>query len=748
MTITDEDAPGLATIEHEALSPPVSEPPAGPPPSEPIVEPEADRAPFRLALAAALPTVAAGVMVGGVFQGAGGRVYAILGGLGGVAVALAARKIRRPLVLNVVIGLGLFAVGLLIALPTGTGNIIDIQSVARAAADSGRVLRPPVPFTPGWQAIVGWLMGIVGFAAVWLAVVVKRPALGLIIPLPVAAIAGISVPKNQQVGSGLAVLALFGAGLALLSSTQSLGDDDQPLPISYELRKSAKAVAVLIPVIALLYAAAQTSFLFPKPAIDPTQKPQKPHVTPLSSVPDRVLFTVKTKAPQIPFRTGSLDIYDGTDWLLAPFADNRLHTVPRDGIVDRTVTPGVVAEFTVAGLSGAVLPTLPNTVGIIAEGPKLAYDSRSANIRVAQGAVQAGLKYTVTGEALPTGDDLRRDTRALPPEVVQFAKIAAPPPAVVDLMGRVSHASKWDEWDQLRLYVLQNVVATGPGTPISVPIKRVQEILSNPKAGASPFEIVAIEALLARWVGIPSRIGYGFRVNINNPDLVDGAYPMRPKDGVAFPEVYFPGFEWLPVIGDPHQAKPTVSASNLQQTNPNITPSNDISVQVFLPVIVPPPSTFLAQVRQAVLIALPIIALLILLYALYPALRKYRLRVRQRRAAVAAGPRARIALAYAEFRDLATDFGFAYNTDTPLLFLERVAPDPEHAELAWLVTRSLWGDLQSDLTTDMAVTAEQLSRSVRRRLAAAQPATLRIVAALSRLSLRDPYAPEVEMAYA
>jgi len=266
--------------------------------------------------------------------------------------------------------------------------------------------------------------------------------------------------------------------------------------------------------------------------------------------------------------------------------------------------------------------------------------------------------------------------------------------------------------------------------------------LSDPRAGASPYEIVAIQALLARWVGIPSRIGYGFRVDPNAPEFVDGAYQLRPKDGVAFPEVYFPGFEWLPVIGNPKNAKPTLTASNLQQNNPNVNPSNDISVQLFLPVIVPPGSTFLAQLRQDLLVALPIVAALLLIYALWPAVRKYRHRVRSRRAAIAAGPRARIALAYAEFRDLATDFGFGYRTDTPLLFLQRVAPDPEHAELAWLVTRALWGDLQDHLTVDAALRAEELSRSLRRRLAGAQPATLRLVAVLSRLSLRDPYAPE------
>jgi hypothetical protein len=121
------------------------------------------------------------------------------------------------------------------------------------------------------------------------------------------------------------------------------------------------------------------------------------------------------------------------------------------------------------------------------------------------------------------------------------------------------------------------------------------------------------------------------------------------------------------------------------------------------------------------------------------------IRSRRRSAAEAAGLRARVALAYAEWRDFATDFGFRHGTDTPLMFLDRFVEDREHTELAWLVTRVLWGDLQDVVDIDHVVAAEELSRTLRRRLAAAQPATVRTVAIFSRLSLRHPYAPETDL---
>jgi hypothetical protein len=709
-------------------------------------EPEApgetgdDRSPVRLAVAVAFPTIAAAVMVGGVFSGVGARFYAGVAGLLGIAVALLAHRLRRPLAANAVILLGLFLIGVVMVIPSGLDNVTSVKALASSASKAGDVLRPPVPLTAGWQAILGWLLGIVGFAAAWIAVVLKRPALSLLIPLPVAAVAGISVPKNQQVPSGIAVLALFAIGLGLLASAQAVGEDDERPPLAYEVRKALRSIPLIAVITVALAFLAQADFLFPKPAIDPTQQPQRPRSVPLSEVEDRVLFEVESSISG-PWRIGSLDVYDGKDWRLPPFADNKLKDVPKNGVVDPELEPGVRASFTVAGLGGAILPGLPNMVGIVAEGPKLAYDSRNGNIRVSQSQIQAGLRYTVAAAALPSIDDLKQVGEALPKAVQQFTKIPDPPPAVADLIDTAPKSSKWEEFDFLRTYVLDNVTAAGPGVPKSITPERVQDMLAGSKEG-SPYEIVAAQAMLARWIGLPSRIGYGF----DGGDQIEGRIQVRPRNGATFVEVFFPKFKWLPVIGVPKKAKPTVGGNNgQQQFDPAVVPSNDIGVQLFLPVVVDPPSAFLKQVRQVVLVVVPLLLLLLLLYVTFPILRKAVVRSRRRAAALDAGPRARIALAYAEWRDLATDYGFRHRTDTPLMFLDRFGDDPEHTELAWLTTRGLWGDLQDRLTPDLASTAEELSRALRRRLAQAQPATLRAVALVSRLSLRHPYAPETDL---
>src|SRR5581483_6156790 len=210
----------------------------------------------------------------------------------------------------------------------------------------------------------------------------------------------------------------------------------------------------------------------------------------------------------------------------------------------------------------------------------------SGSLRVAQGQVQAGLTYTVAAAALPSVDDLRSITEPVPAAMARFTEVPPPPPAVADLLARAPKSSKWDEFDFLRTWVLSNVTATGTGTPKSVPPERVQDMLAGSKEG-SPFEIVAVQALLARWAGIPARIGYGF----DGGDLHDQKLEVRPRNGASFPEVFFSQYGWLPVIGTPAKAKPTVGAdADTQRQDPTIAPSDDIQVGLFVPVLVPPKS--------------------------------------------------------------------------------------------------------------------------------------------------------------
>lgn len=703
----------------------------------------------RLAAAVAFPTVAAAVMTGGVFIEFYARIWAAVAGLLGIGLALGVRKVRQPAVANILIVLGLFGIGLVMIAFSGPGNIANAGSLARDAIASGDLVRPPVGFTSGWFAVIGWMMGIIGFGAAWVATVVDKPAIGVLVPLPLAAFAGISVPENQQVPSGIGVLVLFALGLGMLSSARQYEDGARP-PLSYEIRKLAKSAPLIGVITVAMIAIAQTGFLFPDPQIDPAEEAQLPQTRPLDEVEDRPLFEVSNPdgGPLVisgPWRMGSLDVYDGEDWRLPAFNDQRLDDLADDGVVDQELFErrGLLAEFQIQGLGGAALPTLPNSVAIVASGPKLQFDPVTSTFRVASGMAPAGLRYTVAAASLPKVDELRANEGAIPAEIESYLEIPDPPPAVLSLLeeAAATYDNAWDRFDFLRNYVLDEVTAAGPGAPKSIPPERVQEILGN-TLEASPFEIVAMQAMLARWTGVPARIGYGFDGGETNGDIL----VVRPRHGASFVEVYFPEFKWLPVIGTPKQAKPTVGSDpSLQNQDQSILPSDDIAVQVYLPVLLPPPSQFADIVRQVVLITLGVLALFLTLYIGIPTLRKFRLRSKRREAARAAGARARIALAYAEWRDHCADYGFRWHNDTPLAFVERFVEDPEHTELAWLTTRALWGDLQGACTPELASHAEELSRALRRRITQAQPGSMRFVATVSKISIKDPFAPDTDL---
>lgn len=700
---------------------------------------------LRLGIVVSFAVLAAAVMTAGVFVGTSPLFYAGISGVLGVAIGIQASQVRKSALAFTMIGVGIFLVGIVMMIPTG--SVFAIGVAVKEAVKEGNIRRPPVNFIPGWHAIIGWMMAGLGFISAWVAAELKKPALALLVPLPIVALTAISVPDqgspSAQVLSGVACLILFAISMGLLSGTQvEVGPDEQRPSMAYEVRRAMRA----LPLIGVISAALLflPNFLFPPPLYDPTQEAKKPQTVPITKVPDKVLFKVKSNVKG-PWRTGGLDVYDTKDfyWKLPPFAASKLAPIRKSGVVDSELQPGTLAEIEIAGLEGAVLPGLPNLVGLVAKGPKFAYDDRSANIRLAAGTIKQGLKYKVVAASIPTVEELRivgQDVTQIDctqgVKCSEYLVVPPMPPSVQELINKSGAANAWDRLDYLRSNFLKTVIATGQGTPKAVPPERVEDMLVGTKEG-TPYEIVAAQAMLARWAGVPSRIGYGYD---GGDKKDDGILEVRPKHGSSFLEVYFPTYKWLPVIGTPLQAKSSLG-NEPQQFNDDVAASEDIAVKVFVPIALDPKSYLYAQIRHVLSIILPIVLLLLILFYSYPAAKKAWIRSRRRAWGSGQDAKTRIALAYADWRDVATDFGYRFDSDTPLMFLDRVIEDEEHTQFAWLVTRSLWGDLQGSVSEQDGLAAEEMSKSLRKRLGQAHNSTLRFVAAVSRLSLRHPYAP-------
>jgi hypothetical protein len=691
---------------------------------------------MRALAAVALSTTAAAAMAGGIFGSWTARAYGELGVVLGVGwTYLVLRRRTGRLVLQLLLLPTAVAIGALTAIPGSSGR--SPGELLGAAVRSGRVLRPPIPFDAGWRPLLILVFAIVGFSGAWLATELKRPKAALALPLGIVALTAITQAPQGQLAGSLAAGLPFLAAVAVLFA----GDSSVQLTGQFERTRLLRSAALAIPAVLALVLLSNSDILFPKPAYNPSEKPQKPRSVPLSAARDRVLFEVDGPITG-PWVIGALDVYDGTTWRLAPYNPKRLKRLPADGIVNPAASASVTVKFTTRDLGdtttfpGVALPAKASFPG---QSPL--YDNRTDTFRVKSGRLPANYSYSISLPAYPKSADLEKASPRIPSAMREFLRVPKAPPAVQDLL-RQAPANPWLRLDALRTELNKVVVASGAGVPGPVRAAKVQDLLAGQHEG-TPFEIVAAEAMLARWAGVPSRIGFGFDLGQTENNVVT----IRPKNAAQFLEVWFDGYGWVPVIGAPPKAKIELNNKNAK-VDPTVIASDDVAVDVYVPVELQSFRQLYQRVRSVGLRVLPFAGALLLLYLGLPWVQRTRRSARRRRWAAAVGPRAIIGVEYAEFRDLATDLGVGDPLDTPLEYLVRLADDDEHTQFAWLVARALYGDLEHTAGQTEVDAARELGESLRRRMFRAQALQTRVLAVLSRASLIDPYsreAPNIEL---
>jgi hypothetical protein len=707
------------------------------PPTAPVEVVPDDRPPLseliRPATATALVAVAAGFEAGGIFGSWTARGLAALAAVGGAAFAVLAQRSRRPDTLLLLFPVGLLAVGAL-SLVTAPGGPVKMVSLVQAALRSGSLLQPPVPFDPGWRVILIVTLGLLGFAGAWIATAMNKSRLGLALGLPVIGLTAITQPEDAKLIAGAVPIALIIAALAMLFGGDVRSARD--LGRAFEVKRAVRAAAIGVPLLVGVVALNQASFLFPKPVHNPVSTAQKPRL--VSAASDDVLFEVRTKSSFTgPWRVGVLDTYEDDTFLLPPQDNARLVDVtdgkplPQDA--SRTGAKDVTLVLHDLG-DTPILPSLSGTRTVTTSLEELYVDSRTDILRITTGRLPTGLEYTLSVLPYATTADLRAALPTTGAEVADQLEAPAPPPAVVALLAKAPTTNAFDRMQHLSRALLDNVTAKGAGVPVSVSPDRVQDLLAGTKIG-SPYEIVAAQALMARWAGVPSRVGFGYD-GVNREKT--GVISVRPRNAANWLEVSYQGYGWLPLVAQPKQAAQDLQTKPKQR---QILSNGEIAVQVFVPYEVVNAKQLYQVVRYWILVSLPFVLLLVASYLTWPTVARARRRAKRRRWAEQHGPAFQIAVEYAEMRDTATDLNVGDLVTTPLEYLFQVADDPEHAELAWLTTRALYGDLHETATTADVLRAEEMSRSVRRRLMRAQPVQSQFLAAVSRASLRSPYEP-------
>ena len=698
--------------------------------------------PVRILVAAALSTVAAGTVTGGIFGSWFARGLGLFAACFGVFWAwLTLRSRQKETTYQVLLVPVSLVIGIILVLPAGDGGANNLPQLIRDAISSGRLLRPPVPFDPGWRPILMVLFSLLGFGAAWVGTALGRPRAAIAVPLPVLALTAITQPDDGEFIAGLCAFVPLLASLAVLFGGDTVKASE--LTRDFELKRAVRAVIGGIAAVIALVVLSNASFLFPEPVYDPSDQPQKPRPIPLSAIQDRVLFEVRTDSPITgPWKTGALDIYDGTAWKLPPYDKDRFVPIPADGVVDATLAPiaDQVIEITLRGFGDATsLPATTSTAKVEKPADLAAlWDPRVHVLRIPEGRAPENVSYRVS---MPKYPDAAALAQAPPPDgdFSTFLEIPKPPSTVARLLEEAPQQAGWARLAFLRERFRDIVVATGGGVPKDIAPARVAEIFEDPAHEASPYEIVAAEAMLARWAGVPSRIGFGFD-GLNDEG---GVMTVRPANAAQWLEVYFEGHGWVPLIEAPEQAKQALDNEDDAKFDPDTVASDEVAVDLYIPMKVESIKLLYERLRARLVAALPFVALLLAAYLATPAVMKQWRRSKRRRWASALGPRAQIAVEYAELRDHAHDLNIGDPLDTPLEYLHRVVEDAEHQELAWLVSRALYGDLAQLVTDRDASAAEELSASLRRRMFRAQPFQARVLAVLSKASLRQPYTDEV-----
>jgi hypothetical protein len=752
MTILDTPPDDLRELQLGNISEPDV-----PPPSELDDEQDSDDLldgrppvkPMAAAGAAFLATAAVGWMLGGVFVGVLPRLIGVAGALLGAGFVGLSYRMRNSTVLQFLAVPVAIVVGFALVAPSAAGT--SVPSLVVEAVKAGGLSQPPAPFDPGWRLLLLVLTCTIAVAAATGAVAFNRARLAVFLPAPVVGAGVLIQPKGHELLSVAPSLALIAGGLALAFGGELSRDAETGA--KFEARRLGKAGSLLLVIVAAMVGLSQLGFLYP-PTPDSTVIPPKRPQTPPPVTNDDVIYTVKSSM-LTPLRLGVLDSYDGTAWLTPPYDPKRYVRVGQQVLpafsADRSRSPGSRAlpakTFTMSvSISkpgpAREIPDASNTFSAAGTPKGTQYDPRSQTLRL-PGRADKGLQYTVTAAVPPDAASLSKATTP-PADIRQFLQIPTPPPAVSEIVNASPKAAgPYERLQFVRTQFFKKITAAGAGNPVDVPPARVQAFLTG--TPATPYEITASEVLMARWAGIPARIGYGYY----NPDAKAGStgrFDIRPSDGAMWLEAYFSNTGWTPILGRPPKAQSSLDDQK-KKNNKEILPNGLISAQLYLPV----EQSGLNQLYAIVQFWLARVAIVagigFFFWILLPGTIKVYRRGLRRRWAAQRGPRERLAVAYAEIRDRAIDFNIGHPTLTPLEFLDVLEPDDDHTQLAWAVTRGLWGDLRRDLRPQYVEAAEALSRSLYRRLVQGQPFLTRVVAFGSRVSLRDPWEPTLPNPY-
>ncbi|GAB3898960.1 hypothetical protein GCM10029964_084210 [Kibdelosporangium lantanae] len=345
----------------------------------------------------------------------------------------------------------------------------------------------------------------------------------------------------------LALVALIGLGWVVVDRSGNARRIHLVPPIA--LLAVLAGAAVVVGVIPVANSFEPRKLVKP-PVTDLTVASPLPHLAAWANAGGAELFRVR--GPEVPLRLVALADYTGATWRAASLY-GPVGAVPPPDLPDGTKTSTTDLEITVNGLVGTWLPTAGRTTATSADA---VVDPDSGSLAMPAG-VTPGLHYTVKSTVDDPGDDVLR-TATVPSGTTARRYLALPElPYSLAEYARRTVANARTPFEQA--VAIEEVVRNGRRAVVDAPVgssyARLETFLfgTGGPAGANvgtAEQFASAFAVLARAVGLPTRVVVGFRPVSAGPD---GIATVLGRDATAWPEVYFDRWGWVafdPVSGN------------------------------------------------------------------------------------------------------------------------------------------------------------------------------------------------------
>lgn len=479
-------------------------------------------------------------------------------------------------------------------IPTGA-VIAAMPEVVRTASDEIASGVAPIAATPAMSFVIVASIGLLTIALDHIVMTARMPLLAAIALVIVWLIPSIVVPAPVDVAA-FVLLAI--AVLALIRAENRTRE----APIMATRARGVAAVAVSIGAVAIVGALVIGPAL-PPPAIGTAGSGAAARIDPsldlgsdLRRPGDTPVLTLRSDAPQLPnLRVTTLSIFDGAVWM-----PDRLRSV---ALADAPLEPVDVAagietteyrtHVEVTQLSSAYLPIPYPAVEI--DGLEGAWRSvpYSRTILSAQNSAQ-GQSYDVVADVpRPTLEQIRASQARIAENRVDVYAVPEGTPAVIGDLARQVTAGATTDYD--RLAALQTWFR-GPEFTYSLTAPVAEGFDDTGVTAVAAFldkktgyciHYAGAFALMARELGMPSRIVVGFLPGGYTGDTVDGQRVAAVTTGQlhAWPEVYFDGIGWVPfeptkslgIATRYVSAAATTGGTDAEESGPTPTPTSSAS---------------------------------------------------------------------------------------------------------------------------------------------------------------------------